>query len=111
MGLLRLILGWNWKVRRLRKEWDRTREKSLTKKGDIRRLSLEKLDDIEHHLRILEEDLRLTRRDKERFAKEIEIDIAEVRGLLEMKSGELRPRETIPMGKEPKKPEKGYQGP
>ncbi|RKX41819.1 MAG: hypothetical protein DRP27_10280 [Thermotogae bacterium] len=82
------MFGFQRKIRKLRKKWDRLREKALKKKEPIRHLALEKLDSIENHLRILEEQ-RLSRRDRARLSKEIEIDLAEVTGLLESKPEEL----------------------
>jgi hypothetical protein len=83
------LLGWNWKVRRLRKKWDRLREKTLKKKEPIRKTALEKLDRLEDTLRILEEQ-RLSRMDKSRMSKELEIGLAEVKGLLQTKPEEFR---------------------
>lgn len=89
MGIFSLLFGWNWKVRRLRKKWDRAREKTLKKKGSIRQMALQKLDTIENNLRMLEEQ-RLSRMDRARLSKEVEIGVAEVRGLLNTKPDELR---------------------
>ena len=51
-------------------------------------MALEKLDAIQSNLIILEEQ-NLTRVDRVRLAKEVEIGIAEVRGLLESKPEEI----------------------
>lgn len=82
------FFGWRTSVRRLRKRWDRAREKALRKKDPLRRMALEKLDAIQSNLIILEEQ-NLTRVDRVRLAKEVEIGIAEVRGLLESKPEEI----------------------
>jgi len=88
MGILSMILGWNWKVRRLRKRWDRLREKTLKKKNPVRQRSLKMLDAISPNLTTLEEQ-RLGRMDRARISKEIEISLAEVKALLDTKPGEL----------------------
>jgi hypothetical protein len=88
MGFLRLILGWNWKIRRLRKKWDRAREKALKKEEPIRRMALEKLDSIENNLRILEEQ-RLNRVARARISKDVEINLAEVNAIIKSKPEEL----------------------
>jgi len=88
MDILRLILGWNWRVRRLRKRWDRLREKALKKKNPIRLDSLKRLDLISPNLIMLEEQ-RLGRVDKARISKDIEINLAEVKALLKTKPEEL----------------------
>lgn len=85
MSLFGVLFGWRWQVRRLRKKWDRTREKSLKKKDPIRRIALERLDTIENSLRLLEEQ-HLTRKDRARLSKEVNIGIAEVKALLKTKS-------------------------
>lgn len=90
MDILRLIFGWNWRVRRLRKHWDRTREKTLKKENPIRKTALEKLDAMENNLRVLEEQ-RLNRVAKARMTKEFQIDLAEVKALLKSKPEELQP--------------------
>ena len=92
MGLLGWIFGWEWKVRRLRKKWDRLREKSLKKEEPARHIALEKLDKAEEHLRMLEER-RLSRWDRARFIKELEIDLEEIKAILEAKPGEIAPQQ------------------
>jgi hypothetical protein len=89
MGLLSLILGWNYRVRRLRKRWDRLREKSLKKHGIIRGEALKRLDLIENNIRTLEEQ-RLNRIVRVRMAKETEIGLAEVKALLKSSEDEFR---------------------
>ena len=86
--LILRIPGWSRKVRRLRRDWDRRREKALTKKGRVKKFLLEKLDKIENRLRIIEEQ-PLQRRSRGRIAKEIEIDLAEVKIILKMKDEEI----------------------
>ena len=89
MGLLRLIFGWNWKIRRLRKKWDRERENALKKHEPIKRILLEKLDNAENNLRILEEQ-RLSRVDRARLSKTLEIDLEEIKAMLKSRPEELR---------------------
>lgn len=89
VNLISLILGWNWRVRRLRKRWDRLREKSLKKEAGLRATLLPREDQIEQNLRILEER-RLNRRERARLAKELEIDLEEVKALLQTKPEEIR---------------------
>ena len=50
MDLLGTFLGWNWKVQRTRRKWDRLREHALEKKGMVREKALKQLDDIEDKL-------------------------------------------------------------
>jgi hypothetical protein len=88
MDLLRLVFGWNWRVRRLRKNWDRTREKTLKKKAQIRKPALEKLDAIENNLRMLEEQ-SLNRFAKAKLSKDIEINLAGVKEFIKSKPEEL----------------------
>ena len=83
------LFGWGWKIRRLRKRWDRLREKSLKKEPAIRAVLLPKEDQIEQSLMILEER-RLNRREKARIAREVEIDLAEVKAILKSRPEELR---------------------
>ncbi|UCD07729.1 MAG: hypothetical protein JSW41_02035 [Candidatus Aenigmatarchaeota archaeon] len=89
MDILRLIFGWNWRVRRLRKHWDRAREKALRKENPIRKMALEKLDVLENNLRILEEQ-KLNRMTKARLTKELQIGIAEVKALLKSRPEEFQ---------------------
>ena len=53
--VLGFIFGWKWKIRRLRKRWDRLRERSLKKDEPLRGKLLQDLDTIEQDLRTLEE--------------------------------------------------------
>jgi len=93
MGILSHILGWNWRVRRLRKRWDRLREKSLRKKNPVRMQALERLDMIASNLSMLEEQ-RLSRIDRARISKELEINLEEAKAILEMKPGEVQAIQT-----------------
>lgn len=86
--VLGFLFGWDWKVRRMRKKWDRLREKALKKEEPIKHMALEKLDTIENHLRILEEQ-RVSRVDRARFSKEIQIDLSGIKSLLKSKPEEV----------------------
>ena len=88
MGILSHILGWNYKVRKLRKKWDRLREKTLKKKNPIRAEALNKLDSVSPNLITLEEQ-KLGRVDRARISKDVEINLAEVKALIETKPEEL----------------------
>lgn len=87
--MLGFLFGWSWKVRKLRKRWDRAREKALKKKGPLRRQILQRLDTIENSLRLIEEQ-PLNRVDRARLSKEVEIGIEEIKALLKAKPEELR---------------------
>jgi len=93
--LFTFLFGWGRKVRKLRKRWDRLREKALKKgqplKGDI----LLKLDQIEQNLRILEER-KVSRIERSRLAKEIEIDLEGVKAMVKMKEEEYAQQKTLP---------------
>lgn len=89
MGILDFLFGFGRKVRKLRKRWDRIREKSLKKKGEKKKILLEQLDRIENNLRMLEER-SLNRAARKRVAKEIKIDLEEVKGLLDADREEFR---------------------
>jgi len=88
MGILQHILGWNWRVRKLRKKWDRLREKSLKKKNPVRAEVLKRLDAVTPNLTTLEEQ-KLSRVDRARISKEIEINLAEIKAILDTKPEEL----------------------
>jgi len=94
MNIFDYLPGWSRKVRRLRRKWDRAREKTLRKKNPIRRMALEKLDAIENNLRIIEEQ-KLSRVDRARLSKQVEIEIEEVKALLKTKPEELKNIPTI----------------
>jgi hypothetical protein len=99
------LFGWQRRVRKLRKKWDRLREKSLKKQASLRAMVLPKEDQVEQNLRILEER-RLGRAERARLAKEVEIDLAEIKAILESKSEELRaasPVQAQPTEQEKKK--------
>jgi hypothetical protein len=78
--MLEFLFGWGRKIRKLRKRWDRLREKSLKKDEPLKSTLLTRLDQIEQNLRMLEER-RLTRIERARLAKEIEIDLAGIKEL------------------------------
>jgi hypothetical protein len=84
------IFGWGHRIRKLRKRWDRLREKSLKKDAGIRATLLPREDQIEQNLRILEER-KLNRRERARLAKEVEIDLVEMKAMLNIKPEEMRP--------------------
>ena len=82
MDLLAMILGWKWKVQRTRRRWDRLREHALEKEGRVREHALRELDHIEEKIRMLEEQ-RLSRRDRTRIIREVEMELANMGDLLE----------------------------
>ncbi len=86
---LSFIFGWGYKIRKLRKRWDRIREKTLKKDAGVRARLLQREDQIEQNLRILEER-RLNRGEKGRLARELELDLAEVKDMMDAKPEELR---------------------
>jgi hypothetical protein len=81
---LSFLLGWQRKIRKLRKRWDRLREKTLKKNAALRARLLTKEDQIEQNLRILEER-HLHRGERARLAKELEIDLEEIKALIDEK--------------------------
>ena len=85
------LFGWKRKVGKLRKKWDRLREKALKKDEPIRAMVLERLDRIENNLKMLEEQ-RVDRVTRARVSKEIEIALEEVKAMLKMKPEELGAR-------------------
>jgi len=87
------FFGWKRKVGKLRKNWDRTREKTLKKDAMLRARLLPREDQIEQNLRILEER-KLNRGERARLAKEVELDIEEVKALLDSKPEELKAAES-----------------
>lgn len=104
--MLGFIFGWPRKIRKLRKRWDRLREKSLKKKGIVKKTSLEKLDMIEQKLRTLEEQ-KITRLDRSRLSREIEIDLAEIKAMLEATPDEImQARGQVPAQKQQPQPVK-----
>jgi len=101
--MLNFIFGWPRKIRKLRKRWDRLREKSLKKKGLVKKSALEKLDMIEQKLRTLEEQ-KITRLDRSRLAREIEIDLAEIKAMLEATPDEIMQASQAPLRQQQKQP-------
>ncbi|HLD78699.1 MAG TPA: hypothetical protein VJB16_06750 [archaeon] len=85
--MLSFLFGWNAKVRRLRKRWDRLREKALRRHEPVRSQALTKLDTCASNLSTLEEQ-RLGRLDRARIAKDLEIALAEIKELLKLKDAE-----------------------
>ncbi len=83
------IFGWDRKVRRLRKRYDRIRERALKKHGPLRNRALQRLDGINGSLTTMEET-QLGRIDRARIAKDVEISLEEVKELLKLKDGEER---------------------
>lgn len=83
------LFGWDRKIRKLRKRWDRLRERSLKKDAAARANLLPKEDQIEQNIRILEER-HLHRGERARLAKEVEIDLAEVKAILEEKPEKMQ---------------------
>jgi hypothetical protein len=86
--MLGFIFGWPRKIRKLRKRWDRLREKALRKHGLVKKTSLEKLDMTEQKLKTLEEQ-KITRLDRSRLAREVEIDLAEIKAMLQATPDEI----------------------
>jgi len=83
------------KVRKLRKKWDRLREKALKKKQPLKEDILPKMDLIENNLRILEER-KVSRVERSRLAKEIEIDLEGIKAMVKMKEEEYSHQEPAP---------------
>lgn len=81
------IFGFGRKVRKLRKRWDRLREKALKKKQPLRGDILAKLDMIEQNLRVLEER-KVSRVERSRLSKEIEIDLEGIKAMVKTKDDE-----------------------
>ncbi|MBL7206039.1 MAG: hypothetical protein ISS36_00400 [Candidatus Aenigmarchaeota archaeon] len=76
--VLGFLFGWKWKVRKLRKRWDRLREGTLKKGQPMRGELLKELDTIEQSIRALEEE-NLTRQDRVRLMKETEKELKVVK--------------------------------
>lgn len=87
MSFLGFIFGYGRKIRKLRKKWDRLREKALKKDNPQKSDILTKLDTIEQNLRIIEER-NVNKREKSRISKELEIDLEEISAMVDMKSEE-----------------------
>ena len=94
MDVLGMVMGWNWQVQRTRRRWDRLREHALEKKGRVRERALKELDLIEDKLRTLEEE-HLSRRDRIRILREIQMELHNIADLLEQGEDWL-PRERRP---------------
>lgn len=86
--MLGFIFGWPRKIRKLRKRWDRLREKSLKKRGLVKKTALEKLDMTEQKLRTLEEQ-KITRLDRSRLAREVDLDLTEIKTMLKVTPDEV----------------------
>ena len=82
MDILGMIFGWKWKLQRTRRRWDRLREHALEKEGRIKHEALKHLDETENKLRIIEEE-KLSRRDRVKMLREINMELANTRDLLE----------------------------
>ncbi|NIO21403.1 MAG: hypothetical protein GTN76_11860 [Candidatus Aenigmarchaeota archaeon] len=89
------LFGWNRKIRKLRKRWDRLREKALKKKQPMKGDILTKMDVIEQNLRVLEER-KVSRVERSRLAKEIEIDLEGIKAILKMKEDEYVQQKSAP---------------
>lgn len=85
--MLSRFFGWNAKVRKLRKRWDRCREHALRRRDPVRTQALNKLDACASNLATLEEQ-RLGRLDRARIARDVDIALAEVHELLKLKDAE-----------------------
>lgn len=89
-GLLGITLfGWGRRIGKLRKRWDRIREKALKKDEPLKGSMLMRLDQVENNLRMLEERA-LTRVERARLAREVELDLSELNETLKMKSKEFQ---------------------
>jgi len=106
MDILGMIFGWDWKVGRTRRRWDRIREDSLKKKGRLRKTLLEKLDHTEETLRIIEER-KLSRKDRQRNMKIIKSELNYIKELLD---GKIIEQEMVYRKDELKKSRVGQQG-
>ena len=81
------LFGWESKVRRLRKRWDRLREHALKKHGPLKSRLLQRLDSISSNLTTLEEQ-NLSRIDRARISKGVEIDLEEIREMMKLRGEE-----------------------
>lgn len=81
------LFGWDRKVRKLRKRWDRLREHSLKKHGPLRSRLLQRLDAINSNMTTMEEQ-QLSRVDRARISKDVEISLEEVKELMKFKDKE-----------------------
>jgi len=90
MDIIGMVLGWNRQVQRTRRRWDRLREHALEKKGRVREKALEKLDMVEDKVKMLEEQ-HLSRRDRVKTLREIEMELANINDLIEKGESWLEP--------------------
>jgi len=81
------LFSWNRRVRKLRKRYDRIREHALKKKGPLKNRILQRLDAINSSITTMEEQ-RLSRVDRARISKDVEISLEEVKELMKYKEGE-----------------------
>ena len=81
------LFSWERKVRKIRKRWDRLREKTLKEKGALKAAALQKLDSINSSITMIEER-NLSRVDRARLRKEIEISLEEAKAMLKYKEFE-----------------------
>ena len=89
------LFSFGRKVRKLRRRWDRLREKALKKKQPLRGDILNKLDLVEQNLRVLEER-KVSRVERSRIAKEIEIDLEGIKTMVKMKDEEYVQQKAMP---------------
>lgn len=80
MGI-EIILGWEWKIRRLRRRWDRLREKSLKKKEPLKTQLFQRLDLIEGNISTLEEQ-KLGFLTRKRIADDVNMQLKSVKTLI-----------------------------
>jgi len=95
------LFGWGRKIRGYRRRWDRLREKTLKKPLPARAVLLSKEDQIEQNIAALEER-RLTRGERARIARSIELDLAEVKAMLKGRPEEFRQPAQAPAPEEKK---------
>jgi hypothetical protein len=104
---LSAIFGHGRKIRKLRKRWDRIREKTLKKNASKRADLLPKEDQIEQNVRILEER-HLHRGERARLIKEVEIDLAEVKAILQSDAEKLPPSQQVAQKQQQNVQEQAY---
>lgn len=86
--------GWGRRVRRIRRDWNHSRERALKKKNPLRQMILQKLDGIETSL-IMIEERPVGRFERKRMARDIEIVLAEVKVLLKTKEEDYATAQTV----------------
>lgn len=84
------FFGHGRKIRHLRKNWDRQREKTLKLNEPLKSSLLKKLDEIELNIRTLEEQ-NLRNTEIARIAKEAEIDLEETKTIIKAKDSYIPP--------------------